>query len=69
MRIVSAVTACIRVGNLHSLVGFETRSLSGSKGMATFRKRKRTKGELRRLRGILEGWSEKILIVASIIID
>lgn len=44
MRIVSAVTACIRVGDLHSLVGSETRSLSGSKGMATFRKRKRLKG-------------------------
>jgi len=54
---------------LYSLVGSETRSLSGSKGMATFRKRKRKKGELRRLRGILEGGSEKILIVASIIID
>ena len=60
---------CIRVGDLYSLVSSETRSLSGSKGMATFRKRKRTKGEVRRLRGILEGGSEKIHIVASIIID
>ena len=55
------------MGDLYSLVGSETRSLSGSKGMATFRKRKRRKGELRRVRGILEGGSEKILIIASII--
>ena len=37
--------------------------------MATFRTRKRRKGELGRLRGIIEGESEKILLVASIIID